>query len=73
MGGVVKVFSELNISPGKYTDEHCLEKDNDRINLMEKKSTDSIKQRRKSLRAQRKGFADTIEEKEGTVYGAGLF
>ena len=69
----MKVFSELNISPGKYTDKHYLEKDNDRINLMERKSTDSIKQRYKSLRAQRKGFADTIEEKEGTVYGAGLF
>ena len=69
----MKVFSELNISPGKYTDKHCLEKDNDRINLMERKSTDAIKQRCKCLRAQRKGFADTIEEKEGTVYGAGLF
>ena len=69
----MKVFSELNISPRKYTDEHCLEKDNDRTNLMESKSTDSIKQRGKSLRAQRKGFADMIEEKEGTVYGAGLF
>ena len=32
LGGVVKVFSELSISPGKYTGEHCLEKDNDRIN-----------------------------------------
>ena len=51
LGGVVKVFSELNISPGKYTDEHCLEKDHDRINLMESKSTHSIKQRCKSLRA----------------------
>ena len=49
LGGAVKVFSELSISPGKYTDEHCLEKDNDRINLMERKSTDSIKQRCKFL------------------------
>ena len=72
MGGVLKVFIELNISPGKYTEEHFLEKDNDRISLMERKS-DSIKQRRKSLRARHKGFADTIEEKEGTVYGARLF
>ena len=60
LGGVLKVFSELNISPGKYTEEHCLEKDNDQINLMERKSIDSIKQRRKSLRAQCKEFADTI-------------
>ena len=69
----MKVFSELNVPPGKYTDEHCLEKDNDQINLMERKSTGSIKQRHKSLRAQPKEFDDTIEEKEGTVYGAGLF
>ena len=51
LGGVVKVFSELNISPGKYTEKYCLEKDHDRINLMESKSTHSIKQRCKSLRA----------------------
>ena len=64
LGGVVKVFNELNISLGKYAEDYCLEKDNDRINLMERKSTDSIKQRGKSLRAQHKeGFADTIEEK----------
>ena len=73
LGDVVKVFSKLNTSPEKYTDKHCLEKGNDRINLMERKSTDCIKQTYKSLRAQRKGFVDTIEEKEGIVYGAGLF
>ena len=63
LGSVVKVFSELNILPGKYTEEHCLEKDNDRINLMKRKSTDSIKQRRKSLRAQRKGLPIQLRKK----------
>ena len=35
---------------------------------------DAAKQRRKQLRAKRKGFADKImRETEGVVYGAGLF
>ena len=59
------MFSGLNVSPGKHTEEHFLEKDNGQITLMKRKSTDSTKQRRKSLRAQPKGFADTIEEKKG--------
>ena len=67
------MFSGLNVSPGKHTEEHFLEKDNDQITLMKRKSTDSTKQRRKSLRAQPKGFAHTIDEKKGTVYVAGLF
>lgn len=40
---------------------------------MERKSTHPKKQMHKSLRAQHKGFADKTEEKERTVYGAGLF
>ena len=40
---------------------------------MESKSTAEVKQRRKQLRARRKGFVDSAEEKEGTVYGAGMF
>ena len=59
MGGAAKVFSELNISPGKYTEEHCLETDNDWISLL----GHSVK----GL------FVDTIEEREGTLYGAGWF
>ena len=54
MGGFVKVFSELNISPGKYTEEHCLEKGNDWISL---------------LGYSVKGlFVDIIEERERTVW-----
>ena len=48
LGGILKVFYNLHISPGKYTAEHCLAKHIDRINLMERKSVDSIKQKRKS-------------------------
>ena len=40
---------------------------------MERNSTHPIKQMHKSLTAQHKRFADQTEEKERTVYGAGLF
>ena len=37
---------------------------------MDLKSSDQTKLRRKQLRA-RKGFIDTVDHKEGLVYGAG--
>ena len=40
---------------------------------MESKPIAEVKQRRKQLQARRKSFADSAEEKEGTVYGAGMF
>lgn len=40
---------------------------------MNYKISDTVKHRRKQLRAKRKGFTDAAEEKEGVVYGAGLF
>ena len=40
---------------------------------MDLKSSDQTKLWRKQLRAQRKGFIDTVELKEGLVYGAGEF
>ena len=40
---------------------------------MESKSTAEVKQHRKQFRARRKGLADSAEEKEGTLYGAGMF
>ena len=40
---------------------------------MERKATPEIKQRRKQLRTQRKGFADADEEREGVTFGPGMF
>ena len=40
---------------------------------MEKKSSDKVKSRRNQLHAKKMGFIDASEEKEGTVYGTGLF
>ena len=50
-----------------------MQRDKNRVEKMEQKSLDCNKQRRKKLRAIRKGFADKDEEQEGVVYGAGLF
>ena len=40
---------------------------------MGRKSNDLFKQRRKKLRAHRKGFQDKSEENEGVSYVTGLF
>jgi len=41
--------------------------------VIERKCTPTVKNRRKQLRAQRKGFIDKDAETEGVTYGAGLF
>ena len=71
--GILDIFKLINITPGVFTKEYCKQKDKERIFVMEQKSSDTVKHRRKQLRAQRKGFSDATEEKEGVVYGAGLF
>ena len=67
------MFKKLNIPHGTYTTNFCKGRDDDCILVMEKKSSDKVKSRRKQLHAKKKGFIDANEEKEGTVYGAGLF
>ena len=71
--GILRVLDLLDISPGKYSLKFCNAKDTKRVVEMNRKSTAAVKQMRKQLRAHRKGYADVIEEKEGVVYGAGLF
>lgn len=73
LSSVVKVYEELNVIPGDFTFEFCSKKDTSRVTVMERKSSVEVKKRRKHLRAVKKGFIDTTEEKEGLVYGAGLF
>ena len=73
ISGVLKVLKNFKIEPGRNCIAYCTQNDNNRIRNMESKSTAEVKQRRKQLRARRKGFADSAEEKEGTVYGAGMF
>ena len=71
--GMLKVFKELGINPGKYCVKFCQQKYSNRIQLMERKATPACKQRRKQLRAKRKGYADADEEREGVTYGPGMF
>ena len=49
---------------------YCHERDYTRIKEKEKKSTPEVRHRRKQLCAQRKGFGDIAEQKEGVKYGA---
>ena len=70
---VLNVLNSLKIEPGKFTTEFCGKRDSDRVTKMDLKSADQSKLQRKQLRAQRKGFIDTVEQKEGLVYGAGEF
>ena len=70
---VLNVLNSLKIEPGKFTTEFCGKRDSERVTKMDLKSSDQTKLWRKQLRAQRKGFIDTVELKEGLVYGAGEF
>ena len=63
---LIDVFNLIEIKPGTFCEHYCIQR------KMDQKSSDSNKQRRKQLRAIQKGFADTAEEQEGLVYGAGL-
>ena len=71
--GVLNVLNSLKTETGKFATEFCGKRDNERVKKMDLKSSDQTKLRRKQLRAQRKGFIETVELKEGLVYGAGEF
>ena len=73
LSGIIEVFNKLNIKPGTFCGKYCGFKDEKRITHMDRKSRDSVKQRRKKLRNHRKGFQDKCEENEGASYKAGLF
>jgi hypothetical protein len=69
----LKIFEDLDIKPGSFTAQGCQDCDQSRIELSAKKSKETVKSRRKTLRHLRKNFVDEIEEKEGVVYEAGSF
>ena len=46
--------------------------DDERIVVMERKSSDNVKSRGKQPHAKKKTFVDANEEKNGTVYRAGF-
>ena len=73
LSGIIELFNKLNIKPGTFNEKYCGFKDEKQITQMDRKSIYSLKQRRKKLRAHRKGFQDMCEENEGVSYEAGLF
>ena len=70
---ILNVLIESAIEPGNFSKLYCRNTDNERVRIMEYKSKESIKLSRKKLRNRRKGFQDNCTEKEGEVYGSGLF
>ena len=67
---VVKLCECLGIQ-GHYTLRASHAKDSDRIAKSSYKSKDNTKQRRKTLRAIKKGFQDKAEATEGDMYSNG--
>ena len=67
------VLKKLNIPYGTYTTKFCLGEDDERMVVMERKSSDNVKSRSKQPHAKKKAFTDANEEKDDTVYRAGLF
>ena len=64
LSGIIEVFNKLNIKPRTFCKKYCGFKDEKRITQMDRKSSDSVMQRRKNLRVYRKGFQDKCEENE---------
>lgn len=73
VGGIINVITESGLDPGVFTARYCKREDDERMSVMDYKSKTSTKFSRKKLRNIRKGFEDKNIEKEGDVYGAGLF
>ena len=71
--GVLNILNSLKIKPGKLTTEFCGKLDSQCVTGMDLKSSDQPMLWRKQLRAQRKEFTDTVEQKESLVYEAEEF
>ena len=70
---VLNVLNSLKIEPGKITTELYGKRDSEHVTEIDLKSSDQTKIWRKQLRAQQKEFIDTVEKKEGLVYGTEEF
>ena len=68
--GTLPVLTKLGTEHGFFTPNACRKADICRVKLANRKSTNKVKQRRKTLRAVRKGFNDKNEQEEGETYGS---
>ena len=72
--GLKSVFQEVGLRIGHYTAKGFKVKDQERIRIMNRKSTDKVKRRRMTLRKIRKGYIDKEKEQEPTpAYSKGAF
>ena len=71
--GIEEVMKRLGIIPGKFMVRHGRKKNLHRINDSLKKASKTGKQRRKKLRAMKKGYEDKEKEKEGEIYKSGSY
>ena len=67
------VLRKLGIEHGFFTADACRKANICRVKQANRKSPSKVKQRRKTLRAVRKGFNDKNEQEEGGTYGSGAF
>ena len=65
MSGFEKLFSRLNLSFGVIINSGAIEKDQQRIKNMNNKFQETVKMKRKKLRAVRKGYIDKEKDNEG--------
>ena len=63
-----RIYNKLNIKSGTFCEKYCELQDAKWISQMDRKSSDSAKQRRKKLPAHRNRFQDKFEKNKGVSY-----
>ena len=71
--GIHTVLKNLHLHDGYFTNLYCEQHDTSRVKVADRKSSPITKQRRKKLRARRKGFQEKNKEIEGEFYAPGDF
>ena len=69
----IDILEKLGMEVGVFTMKGCSVINTRRISEAEFKMSEKAKKQRKVIRGRKKGYNDKAEEKEGVVYGAGLF
>lgn len=70
---IINILKELGLLPGFFTYKYSIHIDSKRLSDARRKSSEQGKQRRKVIRATKKGFMDKNKENEGETYSKGGF
>ena len=70
---IKSILLELGLEAGKFCEAGCRKIDRQRMDQSRRQSTDKAKTRRRALRNKRKGYKDTLEDREGLQYQSGAF